>query len=103
MPVRTSEIFLFIFVVALAAAGCGPWSARHEAAKAPTEAPAPAPPAPELIDVAELEPYFATALDGEAARALVEDRIEDARAGFDAIAALSAADPELGSRARFLA
>jgi len=93
-----------VILVAFAAAGCGSWNARRAAPPEPAPPPAvvPAAPADEFIDVAQLGPYFADELDGEAARALAEDRLEDARKGFEAIADELAADPELGPRARFL-
>jgi len=102
MSHRRWEIFVLVLALALATAGCGLFGSRRTEPPKPPPPPAQAAPVDDLVDVAELEPYFAQALDGEAARALVEDRLEDARAGFEAIAAADVADPELGPRARFL-
>ena len=56
----------------------------------------------DLIDVADLAPYFDDVFEGEAAIALAEDRLEDAMRVFDDIAA-ELEDPILTPRARFLA
>ena len=56
----------------------------------------------DLIDVADLAPYFDDVFKGEAALALAEDRLEDAMRFFDDMAA-EVEDPILTPRARFLA
>jgi soluble lytic murein transglycosylase len=106
MPRRKREFFAVAVaaVAALAHAACGAWVERRAPPPPGPTPPGPAAPAaPALVDVADLGPYFADALDGEPARALTEDRLEDARIGFDAIAAGLPADPELAARARFVA
>ena len=55
----------------------------------------------DLIDVADLAPYFDDVLEGEAAVALAEDRLEDAMRIFDDMAR-EVEDPILTPRARFL-
>jgi soluble lytic murein transglycosylase len=88
-----------------AATACAPWLGRQ---------PAPVPPAPEakppeivqidpLVGISELDPYFTEGVAKEAACALAQNRLEDARIGFDAAAVELDSDPELGVRARFLA
>ena len=56
----------------------------------------------DLIDVADLAPYFDDVFEGEAAVALAEDRLEDAMRIFDDMAR-EVEDPILTPRARFLA
>ncbi len=86
-------------------AGCGGVGSSRPAA----DVRAPALPSkheiaaePVLVAVDELGPYFEDVLGGEAARALAEDRIEDAMRLFDGIAR-EVRDPVLTPRARFLA
>jgi hypothetical protein len=55
-----------------------------------------------LVAVDDLGPYFENVFNGEAARALAEDRLEEAMRLFDEIA-WQISDPVLTPRARFLA
>ncbi|MBN2340875.1 MAG: transglycosylase SLT domain-containing protein [Deltaproteobacteria bacterium] len=60
-----------------------------------------APPAPGEVALGTLTPYFEHINNGDAATALNEDRLADAIAAFDTVAA-SGADTALRDRARFL-
>jgi soluble lytic murein transglycosylase len=96
-------------LLALATAtGCAwlakPPPAPPRPAPAPEAAPPPAAdrPADDLMDATALGPYFASVRDGAAAKALAEDRTDEAARLFDEMA-MSAADPAIALRARFMA
>jgi soluble lytic murein transglycosylase len=99
---------VLLFLASLAAHGsCVSWQPGDKttaepsgAAVGPTAA-APEPPIP-MIAVSSLAPYFVDVFDGEAARALAEDRLEEAMRLFDDIAR-EVSDPVLTPRAQFLA
>jgi soluble lytic murein transglycosylase len=92
-------------LVATALAGCGGIGKPHpvtegRGAGAPGEHEVAA--GPVLVAVDDLGPYFENVFNGEAARALAEDRLEEAMRLFDEIA-WQISDPVLTPRARFLA
>jgi soluble lytic murein transglycosylase len=103
MPARPLRNAALVF--ALCATACAPWFSRRPAPPQPPPPPPPSPvaPADDLVGIAELKSYFAEGVAKEAACALAEGRIEDARIGFDAAAVELGADPEIELRARFLA
>jgi len=104
-----SELAILLFTASWTVLSCSWFSA------APTEKTSPPPsPLPELpqvqvplaeepvIPLSSLMPYFDDVAGGVAARALAEDRLEDAIAGFDAIAS-DFGNPDIALRADFLA
>jgi soluble lytic murein transglycosylase len=85
-------------------AGCGGFGLPHPAADGRAILPRPGheiAAGPVLVTVADLGPYFEDVFDGDAARALAEDRLEEAMRLFDEIAR-EISDPMLTPRARFL-
>jgi soluble lytic murein transglycosylase len=97
---------LLVIVAAATLPSCAPWQpVGPKATTAPDHEIAeekPTAAAVEMVDVAGLGPYFDDVFGGEAARALAEDRVEEAMRLFDEIAR-QVSDPVLTPRARFLA
>jgi len=107
VPAINARAALIAAVLLAVACGASDQGLPGPARPAPLDASPPPGGAPDdegrdLVDVADLGPYFADVFGGEAAAALDDDRLEDAMRGFDDIAA-GLEDPVLTPRAQFLA